>query len=265
MDPPAPSNLRLADLCLAGFTVGVTAERRRHEQAELFEQAGARVLLGPAIAASPGEPRDHLRRWALPSNGGPARRLISAAGRARLDAVTFTSGAAVANLVDLADTIGQRNDLIRALNGEVVVATIGPGTTAVARALGVARPVEADQPTLARLAAAVGEVLGSRRQLLNVAGSDLTLQGSVVQLDGTILALSRRERAVLDVLCRQPGRVVLRAALIDEVWVDGTRPHTVDVTVARLRRKLGPTGAAIRTVARRGYWLDTETMGPAEM
>jgi DNA-binding winged helix-turn-helix (wHTH) protein len=44
---------------------------------------------------------------------------------------------------------------------------------------------------------------------------------------------------------------------VQDLWPEnGASPHTVDVTVARLRRRLGPTGAAIRTVPRRGYWLD---------
>ncbi|BCJ48821.1 hypothetical protein Asp14428_02960 [Actinoplanes sp. NBRC 14428] len=38
---------------LAGFTVAVTAERRREELAALFERRGARVVVAPAITIVP--------------------------------------------------------------------------------------------------------------------------------------------------------------------------------------------------------------------
>lgn len=245
------------ELPLAGFTVGVTADRRRHEQAALFERAGARVLLGPAMtrptSGSPGQ----LGSWSLPADGGPARRLLAAACGARLDAITFTSDAAVANLFSLADALGQRDRLCQAVGGPVVMATLGPGATAAARALGVTTAIEAAQPTLAGLADAVSDVLARRRHRLRVADRELVVRGSVVLVDGAVVELSQRERALLDVLCRQAGTVVTRAALVRDLWAGAaTSSHAVDVTVARLRRRLGPTGAAIRTVPRRGYWLD---------
>jgi len=42
---------------------------------------------------------------------------------------------------------------------------------------------------------------------------------------------------------------VPKAALVD----GGVDEHAAEVAVARLRAKLGPLGAGIRTVARRGY------------
>lgn len=242
------------ELDLAGFTVGVTADQRRHEQAELFERAGARVFLAPVTSRTGGE----LRRWSLPANCGAARRLITAAcGGKRLDALTFTSAAAVANMLSLADSMGRRGDLVEALGGAVVLATLGPGTTATAQALGMEHAVEACRPTLPCLAGAVAEVLGARRVCLQAAGTNLVVQGSVVRVGGTTVELSERERALLDALCRRAGTVVPRATLVQDLWSEnGASPHTVDVTVARLRRRLGPTGAAIRTVPRRGYWLD---------
>lgn len=38
---------------LAGFTVGVTADRRRDELAALLERRGARVVLAPALRIIP--------------------------------------------------------------------------------------------------------------------------------------------------------------------------------------------------------------------
>ena len=38
---------------LAGYTIGVTADRRAEEQAQLLERRGARVLHGPTIRTLP--------------------------------------------------------------------------------------------------------------------------------------------------------------------------------------------------------------------
>jgi len=222
------------DLPLAGFTVGVTAQQRGHEQAALFERAGASVLLGPATA----------------------RRLVAAVCQSRLDAVTFTSDVAVAGLFATADALGQRERLRHALAGPVCTATMGTAAGAAARALGIPEPVEATEPTLAGLAAAVAATLGRRRHRLRAGGAELVVQGATVQVDGRPLSLSGRELALLDALCREAGSVVRRSALVRDLWGPGANAHTVDVTVARLRRRLGPTGVAIRTVPRRGYWLD---------
>src|SRR5438270_9329246 len=40
-------------LALEGFTIGVTADRRADEQAELLRRHGARVVHGPAVSITP--------------------------------------------------------------------------------------------------------------------------------------------------------------------------------------------------------------------
>ena len=52
------------------------------------------------------------------------------------------------------------------------------------------------------------------------------------------------------------ARVVSKARLARQVWgpLDGDE-HVVEVTVARLRKRLGPLGQGIETVMRRGYRL----------
>jgi uroporphyrinogen-III synthase len=67
--------------------------------------------------------------------------------------------------------------------------------------------------------------------------------------------LSPRERDVLEVLGGSPGRIVAKVDLLNALWGGGD-PHIVEVTVARLRRRLGASGVALRTVPRRGYVLD---------
>ena len=81
-----------------------------------------------------------------------------------------------------------------------------------------------------------------------------------VTLDNVPLDLSPTEFDLLRLLMRSPGRAFSRAYLLDTVWgesyVGGDR--SVDNTVLRLRKKLGPQGEAIETVWGIGYRLRPE-------
>jgi DNA-binding response OmpR family regulator len=76
-------------------------------------------------------------------------------------------------------------------------------------------------------------------------------------LDGRPLDLTPNEFGLLRLLLRSPGRAFSRSYLLDTVWgqayVGGDR--SVDNTVLRLRKKLGPLGDAIETVWGVGYRL----------
>lgn len=72
--------------------------------------------------------------------------------------------------------------------------------------------------------------------------------------------LSRLEVGVLALLARERGRIVSRRSLLREVWgmqhVEAIHTRTVDVHVAKLRRKLGlEERGAIETVRGEGYRL----------
>jgi len=72
------------------------------------------------------------------------------------------------------------------------------------------------------------------------------------------LRLTRKERALLEILMNNPGRCISRQALLRTVWnyAEDARTRTVDVHVQRLRRKLGPHADALKTIVRMGYcWL----------
>ena len=81
--------------------------------------------------------------------------------------------------------------------------------------------------------------------------------GNVVR-DGTSVELTARERELLQYLARRAGDVVSRDELLDAVWgVHAlTLTRTIDVHVAKLRRKLGDTARRpriIETVYGGGY------------
>lgn len=71
---------------------------------------------------------------------------------------------------------------------------------------------------------------------------------------GRELPLTRKELAVLEVLITAGGSVTSTEQLLERVWDENADPftHTVTVTVARLRRKLGDPDP-IETVTGAGY------------
>jgi DNA-binding response OmpR family regulator len=80
-------------------------------------------------------------------------------------------------------------------------------------------------------------------------------------LDG--IRLTRKERALLEMLMQNPGRCISRKTLLKSVWnyAEDARTRTVDVHVQRLRRKLGPRAESLKTIVRIGYCWLPETAG----
>lgn len=76
--------------------------------------------------------------------------------------------------------------------------------------------------------------------------------GHVVTVDGRILELSRREYQLLLILAQNPNRILSRPQLLELIWgIDYTgEDRVVDVTVTRLRKKLG-------TARHRDWEIDT--------
>ncbi|OGS41720.1 MAG: hypothetical protein A2506_10870 [Elusimicrobia bacterium RIFOXYD12_FULL_66_9] len=73
---------------------------------------------------------------------------------------------------------------------------------------------------------------------------------------GREVGLNAREFELLEVLLRQVGRVLSRPYLLETIWgmSASASTRTVDVSVSRLRKALGPrAGTWIETVERYGY------------
>lgn len=75
--------------------------------------------------------------------------------------------------------------------------------------------------------------------------------------DGEEAPLTAREWAVLELLLARKGRLVSRGEMLDSIWgdVSDATSASLDVIVARVRRKLGPT--VVRTVRGEGYAFGT--------
>ncbi len=100
--------------------------------------------------------------WDLPEDARGAGLLIDMCCNGELDAVTFTAGPAVRNLVELADAEGRAGDLLAALNNRVVAACIGPVCAAVAVEEGIEHPIMPANWRLGSLVKLVGETLAAR-------------------------------------------------------------------------------------------------------
>ncbi|MBQ8050733.1 MAG: Na/Pi symporter [Bacteroidaceae bacterium] len=94
-----------------------------------------------------------------------------------------------------------------------------------------------------------------------LSGAGLLVDASLktVMADGEHVSLTRTEFDLLRLLHDNPSRVFSRQELIDKAWPDDTvvTDRTVDVCIARLRKKLGRYAA--RIVSRQGFGYCYET------
>lgn len=217
------------------------------------ELTGALTAAGATVVTVP------VYRWKVPEDTGPALRLVEAAGEGRVDAVTFTSAPAVHNLFAIAADHGRADDLRRAFNEGVVAACVGPVCAGGARREGVEAPLEPPVGRLGLLVRALSEHLEQRRRTLRLGGVEVVAQGSALLLGDQAVDLPPLEHAVFDLLAAKPGAVVSRPTLLHRVWGSpAADPHLLEATITRLRRRLGPVGAAVRSSPGRGYRLDPD-------
>lgn len=74
---------------------------------------------------------------------------------------------------------------------------------------------------------------------------------------GSMPNLTKREHLILELFRQQPGRFFTREEILEAVWPDNTLvgERSVDVHIARLRKKLGPEGQRIVNKTGFGYGL----------
>jgi len=79
----------------------------------------------------------------------------------------------------------------------------------------------------------------------------------VAECQGERVELTRREVDLLALFARERGRIVSRRMLLQEVWgfehAERVETRTVDMHIAKLRKKLGEGRALIETVRGEGY------------
>ena len=99
---------------------------------------------------------------------------------------------------------------------------------------------------------------GARDGYLRAGALALDPDSRRAAVNGREVALTPKEFALLEMLLRNRGAVLSRAQLLERCWgydFDGD-DRAVDTHIARLREKLGPAGAQIKTVIKAGYRLE---------
>ena len=106
---------------LAGFTVGITAARRREELGTALERRGARIVYGPAIRIVPLTDDTLLLEATKRCLSGP------------LDFAVATTGVGFRGWMDVADAWGLKESIVDALNVATIL-TRGPKVRGAVRA-----------------------------------------------------------------------------------------------------------------------------------
>jgi two-component system OmpR family response regulator len=116
----------------------------------------------------------------------------------------------------------------------------------------VAKPFRMEE-VLARLRALIRRASGQVQPELVSGPVALDPRTSRVTLDGVAVRLTSHEFRVLSYLMHHRGRVVSQGELMEHIYAEESDrdSNTVEVFVARLRKKLGPS--AIETVRGQGY------------
>ena len=109
---------------LTGFTIGITAARRRGEFGAALERRGATVMYGPAIQIVQVEDDDALREVTLSCLAEPP------------DVVVATTGIGFRGWIDAADGWGLGEDLLACLSTATLLAR-GPKARGAMRAAGL--------------------------------------------------------------------------------------------------------------------------------
>jgi two-component system OmpR family response regulator len=119
----------------------------------------------------------------------------------------------------------------------------------------VAKPFRMEE-VLARLRALIRRASGQLQPELRCGAIALDPRGARVTLNGAPVKLTSHEFRVLSYLMHHRGRVVSQAELMDHIYAHSADrdSNTVEVFIARLRRKLG--ASTIETVRGLGYRID---------
>lgn len=113
-----------ASLALEGLTIGITADRRAEEQAQMLEHRGARVIHGPVLRTAAVDDHEATRLTTLTLVADPP------------DVVVANTAVGIRAWLSLADGWGLTDDLVEAIGGAYVVAR-GPKAAGALLAVGV--------------------------------------------------------------------------------------------------------------------------------
>jgi len=98
----------------------------------------------------------HIYEWSLPEDTRPLRQAAEAIARGEIDVLLVTSAVQIRHLLEIAEEMKLRDDVVRALS-RVVVGSIGPVTSAGLRQAGIHVDMEPSHPRMGFLVKEVAE------------------------------------------------------------------------------------------------------------
>jgi two-component system OmpR family response regulator len=111
----------------------------------------------------------------------------------------------------------------------------------------------------ARVRALIRRCYGGFRSDIVIGRLALDTQNHQVLADGQPMQLSAREYGVLEILLIQAGKVVSKDRIAQRLSADGEAlaDNAIEVYIHRVRKRIEPYDAVIRTVRGLGYLLET--------
>lgn len=107
---------------------------------------------------------------------------------------------------------------------------------------------------------ASSSLLNKTEEVLEYKGLSLNVPQKKVCIDGSEIALTKKEFEILMLFLQNKGRVFSREDILAKVWQDEVfvLDRTIDVNITRLRKKIGEYGKRIVTRLGYGYCFECE-------
>jgi DNA-binding response OmpR family regulator len=115
---------------------------------------------------------------------------------------------------------------------------------------------------VARVNAVLNRTTGkyAGEQIINVEGMEFDLNKKKLIIDNKSIYLTRKEFEILQLLIENQGRIFSREEVLNYVCKYETvvTTRTVDVNIARIRKKMGKYGKFVRSRTGYGYYFDIQ-------
>nr|MBD3621241.1 response regulator transcription factor [Sunxiuqinia sp.] len=94
--------------------------------------------------------------------------------------------------------------------------------------------------------------------ILEIGGLQLDINRKSATIDDELVKLTRKEFEILVLLMKNRGKYISRDEILTRIWSDDVivTERNVDVNIARLRKKIGEYGAAIKGRSGYGYCFE---------
>lgn len=206
-----------------------------------------------------------IYRWGAPPDPDQVGRTTGMVAAGNIDAVLFTSAPGARAWLNIAEGLGTLSAIEQLAGERTLFGAVGPITAGPLVDRGI-EPVVPDRYRLGALVRETVNQLAGPDTATETAYGPLHVRTGGALVDGRFHPLGRAGSDVLRILASQPGRVMSRADIAEELstgitaghaegWSDEqTSERAVEVTVARVRSALTEPDL-IQTVYKRGYRL----------